>query len=52
MELNYFKDQLFDLLNESDDLDISDIRADDRNHLFTVSMADGSVFEIVCQKNR
>ena len=50
MELNYFKDNLFDLLNESDEMDISDIDSDDRNALFIVSMADGSMFEIVCRQ--
>lgn len=50
MELNYFKDKLFDLLNESNEMDISDIDSDDRSALFIVSMADGSVFEIVCRQ--
>lgn len=50
MELNYFKDKLFDLLNESDEMDISNIDSDDRNSLFIISMADGSVFEIVCRQ--
>ena len=50
MELDYFKDQLFDLLNESDAMDISDITADDRHDLFTVSTADGSQFELLCRK--
>ena len=30
MELNYVKDHLFDLLNESDLLDVSDIICDDK----------------------
>ena len=50
MDLDYFKDKLFDLLNESDELDLSDIRADDKRDAFTVRMADGSVFELMCQK--
>lgn len=50
MELIYFKDKLFDLLNESDEMDIADIDTDDRNALFTVSMADGSVFEVECRQ--
>ena len=49
MELNYFKDKLFDLLNESDELDISDITAEDRKDLLTVTMGDGSVFRVICQ---
>ena len=50
MELNYFKDKLFDLLNESDELDISDITAEDRKDLFTVTMEDGSVFRVICEE--
>lgn len=50
MDLNYFKDTLFDLLNDSDQLDLSDITADDRNNLFTVCTADGSTFEILCRE--
>lgn len=50
MDLNYFKDKLFDLLNDSDDLDISDITTDDRRGLFTVSTTDGSTFELLCRK--
>ena len=50
MDLNYFKDKIFDLLNESDELDLSDIRTDDKRDTFTVRTADGSVFELLCQK--
>ena len=50
MDLNYFKDKLFDLLNESDDLDLSDICANDKSDIFTVRTADGSVFELLCKK--
>lgn len=49
MELNYFKDKLFDLLNETDELDITDLNMEDRKNLLTVSMSDGSIFEIICQ---
>lgn len=49
VELNYFKDKLFDLLNESDELDIVDLNVEDRISLFTVTMADGSVFELECR---
>lgn len=52
MELNYFKDKLFDVLNESDELELSDITVDDRHDLLTVSTADGSVFELQCRKKR
>ncbi len=49
MELNYFKDKLFDVLNETDELDIADLNLEDRKDLLTVTMSDGSVFEIMCQ---
>lgn len=49
MDLNYFKGQIFDLLNESDELDISDIRAEDQEDLFTVTTGDGSVFRVICE---
>ena len=44
MELNYFKDVLFDLLNESDELDVADIRSDEKANTFLVSMEDGTAF--------
>lgn len=50
MDLNYFKDKLFDLLNDSDALDIADIATDDRRGLFTVNTSDGSAFELLCRK--
>ena len=49
MELNYFKDKLFDLLNDSYGMRIADLNADERNNLLTVRMNDGNVFEIVCR---
>ena len=50
MDLNYFKDKLFDLLNECDELDLSDIRTDDKRDTFTVRTADGSIFELLCRQ--
>ena len=50
MALNYFKDKLFDRLNDSDTSDILDIITDDRRGLFIVSTSDESVFEILCRK--
>ena len=44
MDKNYFKDILFDLVNESDELNpfLEDIQCDDRNDLMTVIMKDGT----------
>lgn len=50
MELNYFRDRLFDLLNDSEGMDIADLNADERNNLLTVRTQDGNFFEIVCQQ--
>lgn len=50
MELNYFKDKLFDLLNDSEEIEIMDLTAEDRNNLLTVRTEDGSVFELVCRE--
>lgn len=49
MELDYFKDKLFDLLNDSEGMGITDLNADERNNLLTVRTEDGNVFEIVCR---
>ena len=46
MELDYFRDRLFDLLNDSDELEIADLYADEQNHTLTVQMETGAVFEI------
>ena len=48
MDKNYFKDILFDLVNESDELDpfLEDIECDDRNDLMTVIMKDGKQFTV------
>ncbi len=36
MELNYFKDKIFNLLNKSDGLGIVDLNAEDRKNLLSV----------------
>ena len=50
MGLNYFKDRLFDLLNDSEGMGIADLNTDERNGLLTVMTDDGNVFEIVCRQ--
>ena len=50
MELNYFRDRLFDLLNDSEGMGIVDLNADEQNSLLTVRTEDGNVFEIVCRQ--
>lgn len=48
MELNEFKDRLFDLINESSDLPVSDIAVNDREKTIKVYLQDHSVFTIAC----
>lgn len=50
MELNYFKDKIFEALDESSELEIVDIDTDDLKNTFTVETTDGSVFEVECRK--
>lgn len=50
MELNYFKDKLFDLLNDSENMEIFDIDVDEKTNMFTIATVDGSVFKIECMQ--
>lgn len=49
MDLNYFKNKISELVNETDSLDINDIDANNRKNTFTVSLQNGSVFELECR---
>ena len=46
MNIDYFKDILFDLMNESDALDVADIQSDDLANMFLVVMKDGTAFSV------
>lgn len=50
MELNYFKDKMFDLLNDADNMGIMDIAVNDRADKILVQLADGSVFALECRQ--
>ena len=50
MTLDYFKDVLFDLLNESDLLDVSEIECDDGQGIFQITTGDGSRFQVQCEE--
>ena len=50
MDLNCFRDRLFDLLNDSEGMGIADMNADEQNSLIAVSTESGKVFEIVCRE--
>lgn len=45
MTLNYFKDKVFDMINESDDLDIVDIFTRNKDNTFII-MVKGGFFTI------
>ena len=46
MDFNLFKDFLFELINESDVLDVADVVADNKNDLLLVTMKDNSKFRL------
>ena len=48
MTLNYFKDHMFDLLNDSDLLDVYDIETIEGGYRVTVK--DGSLFQVIMSK--
>lgn len=48
MELNELKDRLFNLLNESDTLDLLDLHLYDRENVLILEFPDGSSFELRC----
>lgn len=50
MDLDYFKDKIFDLLNDTDDMKIRDIETNDKENLFTVLLQNGCIFELECRQ--
>ncbi len=44
MDLNCFRDILFDLLNDSEGMGIADMNADEQNSLIAVRTESGKVF--------
>ena len=50
MELNYLTDHLFDLLNESDILNITEIESTEQKDGFRIKVFDGTVFHIYCRQ--
>lgn len=48
--MDYFKDKLFELLNDADDMGISDIDTNDRENKLIVSLQDGMIVEIECRQ--
>ena len=50
MNLNEFKDSLFEILNETDKLPVMDVELDDLADTLNVFLPDGSLFKIQCEK--
>lgn len=52
MQKNEFKDRLFDVINDTDNLPIQDITVDDKQDMMNVYLTDGTRFSILnsCRK--
>ena len=50
MEIDDFKDWLFDILNDLDSDILADIKPDDTANTFQLIMVGGNVFEIECRE--
>lgn len=49
-KLDYFKDKIFDLLNDADEIGIKDIETNDKKGIFKVLLQDGGIFEVECRQ--
>lgn len=49
-KLDYFKDKIFDLLNDADEIGIKDIETNDKKGTFKVMLQDGGIFEVECRQ--
>ncbi|MSS63914.1 hypothetical protein [Velocimicrobium porci] len=49
MEMNEFKDLLFDILNETDNLPIQDIIVNDKKSQMCIYLKDGSSVYVTCE---
>ncbi|MDE7476874.1 MAG: hypothetical protein K2M91_02820 [Lachnospiraceae bacterium] len=50
MKLDYFKDKIFELINDADNMYIKNIETNDREDKLTVQLQDGTVFEVNCRQ--
>ncbi|MCI9323467.1 MAG: hypothetical protein HFH81_09465 [Lachnospiraceae bacterium] len=48
--MDYFKDKLFELLNDADDIGINDIETNDKENKLRVSLQNGLLLEIECRQ--
>ena len=49
MEQSYLMDTMFDLLNESDNLDVQELEEDEREGAFLLTVKDGTKVRIRCE---
>lgn len=52
MGKNEFKDRLFDILNETDDISIQDLTLDDRNDTINIELTDTTGFLIHVEQHK
>lgn len=50
MDIEYFKDKDFELLNESDNIGISGIETYDKENVFKIFFQNGKIYEIECRQ--
>ena len=49
MSLNEFKDRLFDVLNDTNDMPIADIMVNDAENSMKIYLEDGTITTITCE---
>ena len=49
MSLDEFKDRLFDVLNDTNDMPIADIMVNDAENTMRVYLVDGTIATITCE---
>ncbi len=52
VDLNEFKDKLFDILNETEHLPIIDIVVEDKRNRMKIYLSDGALFKIQCEQEK
>lgn len=50
MDLEYFKDILFDLINDCEQYDLADLTVRDRENLIRVTLRSGTVLELTVRE--
>lgn len=48
-KLDHFKEKIFELLNNADEIGIRDIETNDKEGIFKVLLQGGNIFEIECR---